>query len=107
MTDDGVPPSEWETLAKEFERGKDTDRNQASALRTAFAAQGQARLDAYLSLFLTGSGTARARVATASVDKTVAALMQTEQERILGLLDKLRAARHVERSVALFTAAEG
>jgi ATP-dependent helicase/nuclease subunit A len=107
MLEDGLPASEWFTIAAELRRsGKSTDVELASHLEAAAGAiRSDARLSSYRKVFFTNEGLPRSRVCTKGVDPGVRALLEAEQARLEALRDRLAAAETLERNAALFTLA--
>src|SRR5215207_84955 len=109
MLEDGLSPDEWLTIAAELSAGKTTDwKRGAALLAAAGAADPEERLGHYLSVFFKDEDEPRSdkAIVTKSVDCATKARLLDEQPRLIGLLDKRRAARAVERTAALFTLAE-
>jgi ATP-dependent helicase/nuclease subunit A len=103
-----LPNAEWPAIAAAFERGTANDRKQGARLREAVAASGAVRLDAYLSVFLTGDNDFRKSILTATLAKSqpgLAAALEREADRLAGLLDRRRAAIMRDRTAALVTIA--
>jgi ATP-dependent helicase/nuclease subunit A len=106
MVEGGIAPAEWPRIATELEKGKASDRKRAEALRAAWAAPtAEARLERYRSVFFTEENGPRAEnaIVTQSVDPVLKAKLIAEQSRLRVLDDRLKAARTVERTEALFT----
>jgi len=104
----------WPDLAAQLELGSKTDNDRAGDLRAALAApEGEAALQAYLRLFFVKSGEPRGGKDRALVTKPLGlrfpgllARLQEEQDRLIAALARLRAARTLERSVALIGVAQ-
>jgi ATP-dependent helicase/nuclease subunit A len=107
MLEDGLPASEWFTIAAELRRtGKSTDVELAEHLEAAAGAiRADARLASYRKVFFTDKGLPRKKVGTNGVDPGVRALLEAERERLDTLSDRLAAAETLERNAALFTLA--
>jgi ATP-dependent helicase/nuclease subunit A len=104
-----LPSSQWGSLAALCEESSASDRKQCERLRAAADAQGAARIEAYLSVFLNGDGEPRKRVITASLAERHPALadrLAREQARIMGLRDKRNAIVSRDRTAALITIAD-
>jgi ATP-dependent helicase/nuclease subunit A len=102
------PHSEWASIAATFEAGSTNDRKQGARLREALAASGTARLNAYLSVFLTADNGFRKSIITASLAKAnpgLAASIEREADRLAGLLERRRAIAMRDRTAALVTIA--
>jgi ATP-dependent helicase/nuclease subunit A len=105
MLEGGIAPESWPSIAQELSRGKSTDQKRAASLiAAAEAAEPSAKLEHYLSVFLTDSGTPRKGSAflTKDVDEGLKERLLDEQSRIWNLIDRQKAARAVERTQALF-----
>lgn len=108
LLEDGLDQASWLSLARELRTGKATDEERAANLIAAAEASDPAeKLKHYLSVFLTKEGEPRAepRFVTKEVDAAVKAALLGELARIVGLLDKRKAAHALERTTALFTLA--
>lgn len=62
----------------------------------------QERADAYIACFFTNEGKPRSRLGTKKIPQAIRDQLRMEQERLIILRDKLRAAGTVERSCALY-----
>lgn len=105
MLEGGLKPENWPAIAQELLRGKGTDQKRAASLiAAAEAADLSAKLEHYLSIFLTDTGTPRKGPAflTKDIDDGLKEKLLDEQSRIWTLIDKQKAARAVERTQALF-----
>jgi ATP-dependent helicase/nuclease subunit A len=105
MLKEGLKPEDWPAVAQELLRGKPTDQKRAvSLIAAAEASEPSAKLEHYLSVFLTDTGTPRKGSAflTKEVDEGLKDKLLDEQSRIWNLIDKQKAARAVERTQALF-----
>ncbi|MGO4387511.1 double-strand break repair helicase AddA [Microvirga sp. 2YAF29] len=105
MLEDGLKPESWPAIAQELLTGKATDQKRAASLiAAAEASEPSAKLEHYLSVFLTDTGTPRKGSAflTKDIDEGLKDKILDEQSRIWNLIDKQKAARAVERTQALF-----
>ncbi|SCY52103.1 double-strand break repair helicase AddA [Microvirga guangxiensis] len=105
MLEGGLKPENWAAIAQELLRGKATDQKRAASLiAAAEATDPSAKLEYYLSVFLTDAGTPRKGSAflTKDVDEGLKDKLLDEQSRIWTLIDRQKAARAVERTQALF-----
>ncbi|KLK94091.1 double-strand break repair protein AddA [Microvirga vignae] len=105
MLEGGLTPETWPAIAQELLRGKSTDQKRAASLiAAAEAIDSSAKLEHYLSVFLTDGGTPRKGSAflTKDIDDSLKEKLLDEQSRIWNLIDKQKAARAVERTQALF-----
>jgi len=103
-----LPRSRWLKAAETFEQGGKTDAAQGARLRTAAALSGEAQLDEYLSLFLTGEGTPRKTLMTkalAAAQGSLAAALMEEQPRLLLLDERRRAVIQRDRTHSLLVIA--
>ena len=108
MQSPSLPFAEWETFAARLSAGSKTDREQSARLRAAAAATGEERVSAYLSMFITDSGTPRKTLATKSIEKIDPALcdrLQVERDRVAELDERRRALAARDRTSALLTIA--
>jgi ATP-dependent helicase/nuclease subunit A len=109
MREDGLASGQWPGIAADLDTGKATDRIRAAALRAAAnAINPDEQLGHYLSVFFTDDGKPRAEsaIVTKSVDPALKARLIDEQGRLCRLAERLRAARSLERTTALFTLAQ-
>ena len=105
---------QWAGWADELDGGSAKDRELSASLRRALAATNlDDRLSAYLDAFFTKAGKPRGgdkqRLVTDALAKRLPGLPQrlaAEQERLIGLRERLRSAEALERSVALYRVAE-
>ncbi len=105
MLEGGLKPENWPAVAQDLLRGKATDQKRAASLiAAAEASEPSAKLEHYLSVFLTDTGTPRKGSAflTKDIDEGLKERLLDEQSRIWNLIDKQKAARAVERTQALF-----
>lgn len=104
-----LPCSEWVAIADVLSAGSKTDASQAACLLEAVEKSGRDRVDAYLGLFITGSGTARKSLITKPLAKQhpgLADRLDLEQARVLQIAEKLRALVQRDRTRALLTIAK-
>ncbi|MHB2167270.1 double-strand break repair helicase AddA [Alsobacter sp. R-9] len=110
ITEDGIPPSEWEAVAASLDAfSAANEAKQAERLRAAVANNGSDRAEAYLSVFLTAEEQARKSIVGKPVQTKLpdlAARLAAEQQRVLALVDRRRAAATLAGSVALARLAE-
>ena len=105
---------QWPAWTDELDGGSAKDREIAASLRRAIATTDvEERLSAYLDAFFTKSGKPRGgekqRLVTDALAKRLPSLplrLAAEQERLIGLRERLRSAEAFERSVALYRVAE-
>ncbi|MBY0381804.1 MAG: double-strand break repair helicase AddA [Xanthobacteraceae bacterium] len=105
-----LPRGEWLSVAAAFETGSSTDAEQGTRLRAAAATAGAAQVDAYLGLFMTGTGTPRKTLMTKPLAKSqgsLAARLDQEQPRVVALIGKRRAVIQRDRTQALLVIANG
>ena len=94
----------WPEIAAALDQGAKTDQKQADQLRAAMAFTGSARVDEYLSVFLTDDKTPRAAVLTKGFvrdNPSVARLFEAEWLRLAPLIEKRRAVIARDRTEAL------
>jgi len=104
-----LPPSRWKPVAALLAQGNKSDNEQANRLLTAADAEPDVKLDAYLGVFLTQKGEARARLVTQAMDKidpTIGATLNNELTRLLGLIERRKAIAIRDRTEALITIAD-
>jgi ATP-dependent helicase/nuclease subunit A len=109
MAEDGIPPSEWPSIAATLDGFSPNDVKQAQRLREAAGAGGMDRAEAYCCVFLTEKGEARKSIVTQAVGKKepdLATLLAAEQARILGLVNRRKAVATLANSLALVRLAE-
>jgi ATP-dependent helicase/nuclease subunit A len=102
----GLPSSDWDAVARVCEDGSITDRRQGELLRTAFAASGQARIDAYLAIFLNKDFEPRKNIITIPLGRKypdVAERLVKVQGRVCALLERRNAVISRNRTAALLT----
>ena len=101
-----LPSSDWAELAAICRASTANDQKQCVLLIAAAAAVGPARVEAYLSVFLTGDFEPRKNVVTVGLAKKHAGLAERlarEQARIVALHDKRNAVISRDRTAALVT----
>ncbi|MFZ5692616.1 MAG: double-strand break repair helicase AddA [Pseudomonadota bacterium] len=110
----GIDPALWPDIAAVLATGKKTDKDQSERFRRAAQSAGPGRLDAYVSIFCTGSQVGLAKrscrkdVVTNTIRQAnpeIADLLDREKNRIGNLLETLRAVECRDRSRALITVA--
>lgn len=112
ILDDGLPASEWRSIAVALSEGSANDIKLAEGfLRAATAEAAKERREHYVSVFFTGTGqprSARAFVtaATRKREPALAEKLDAELVRLAAFVTRLRAARIVERTHALLTLAD-
>ncbi len=103
-----LPSSAWEGVAALCREGSKNDQAQGTRLTKALAASGVERLKAYLQVFLTGDGKARAAIVTGAISKRfpdLAARLASEQARVTELVARRNGVICRDRSAALLTIA--
>jgi ATP-dependent helicase/nuclease subunit A len=103
-----LSPSEWTAVVGALNQGSRGDQDLADRLLAAAEAPDEARLFAYLEVFVTSDGKLRNRLFTKEFAKRHPALaerLDREFERMAGLIDRYRTAEAVERTSALLTLA--
>jgi ATP-dependent helicase/nuclease subunit A len=103
-----LPATEWPAIARILAEGSATDSEQAERLNLAAAATGEARIDAYLTVFLNGDGTPRTRMVTKATALRHPDLMRrfaAEQQRVIALDERRRAVAARDRTAALLAIA--
>lgn len=101
------PSSSWISAAATFQQGTANDQKQADRLAAATAATGDARIEAYCSVFFTKDGP-RKTVATKTIrerDPQFCERLTQEASRLESLLAKRRAVACRDRTMALLTLA--
>ncbi len=99
-----VPLSEWPALARVVARGGKTDSDQAERFARLSALTGAERLETYLDIFCTSSGTPRKSVVSKAVgNAALAQRLLEEQARVWTLLERHRGVAMRDRSAALLT----
>jgi ATP-dependent helicase/nuclease subunit A len=100
----GLPSADWAAVATLCEEGGKTDGDRAEQLRAALAASGPARIEAYLSVFLTDKMEPRKNVVTAALGRTypdLAERLTRVQANVCALLDRRHAVIGRDRTAAL------
>ncbi len=101
-----LPSSQWAAVAAQCAEGSKTDNDRAAQLRNALAASGSARIDAYLSVFLTDTMSPRKSVITTNLARKrpdLADRLAREQTRVCALLERRNAVICRDRTAALVT----
>lgn len=94
--------------ATALSRGSAADQQRGTAIQ-AFLAQGIAAWPDYVTVFLTAKSEPRKNLATKAVEKAAAgtiAILEAEQDRILAVLERLRAAGVAKATAALLVLSE-
>jgi len=100
----GLPSSGWATVAALCEQGGKTDGERGAQLRLALASSGVARIDAYLSVFLTDKMEPRKSIITTPLSAKQPGLKERllrVQDRVCALLDRRNAVIGRDRTAAL------
>src|SRR3569623_2011770 len=103
-----LPRSRWLAAAEAFEQGGKSDATQGARLRAAVVLSGEAQLDEYLGLFITGEGSPRKTLMTkalAASQGALAAALVEDQPRLLFLDERRRAVLPRDRTHALLVIA--
>ena len=103
-----LPPSEWASVAAICKASSTNDQKQCAKFLAALAETGNARVDAYLSIFLTDKFEQRKSVVTGALAKQNPALadrLANEQVRVFQLFNRQHAVATRERTAALVTIA--
>lgn len=105
-----LPPDSWRAAAEALATGGKTEQELAARLRAALAARSEARAATYVDVFLKKDGELRIRSrfftkAFADAFPDLAERLDREFDRMIGLIEKLRAAQARERTAALLTLA--
>ncbi len=104
-----LPSADWRAVAAQCDEGSKTDRDRAELLRVALAASGPARIDAYLSIFLTDKLEPRKSLITRALGDRfpdLLARLTREQDRVCALLKRRNAVINRDRTAALLTLGE-
>jgi ATP-dependent helicase/nuclease subunit A len=104
-----LPKSDWASVADVYCTGSKRDCGQATQLRKALNAFGTERIEAYLSVFLTGTRETRQSLMTAKLageHADLASKLYKEQTRLFLLHAQRRAVAVRDRTAALFTIAD-
>jgi len=102
----GLPSSEWATVAALCHQGSTNDRKLGDVFRAALAARGQARIDAYLSIFLKTDFEPRKALITVGLRgkyPELAERLTQVQGRVCALLERRNAVISRDRTAALLT----
>lgn len=101
------PSSSWASAAATFRQGSKNDQTQATRLDAAGAAGGDARIEAYCSVFFTKDGPRKslATKAIRDIDPQFCDRLTDEASRLESLLAKRRAIACRDRTIALLTLA--
>ena len=105
-----LPRASWLKAVDVFESGSVTDGKQGAKLREAFGLTGEAQLDEYLSVFLTGTLEPRKSLITKSLatkEPRLAQKLSAEAERLAPLLAARSAIATRDRTQALLVIASG
>ncbi|MDB5624891.1 MAG: helicase/exodeoxyribonuclease subunit [Tardiphaga sp.] len=105
-----LPRASWAKAADVLESGGVTDGKQGLKLRAALNLSGDARIDEYLSVFLTDAMAPRKSLVTkalATKQPRLAQKLNAEAERLAPLLDAKRAVAMRDRTQALLVIASG
>ncbi|MDP2619218.1 MAG: double-strand break repair helicase AddA [Hyphomicrobiales bacterium] len=104
------PPSDWPAAIDALmSSGAKTDADRAGDLARALAAGGEARSEAYQSVFFTGQGKPRTRLMTktlADAHPDLAVRLADEHERLAAIVEQLRSQEAHAASAALFRLAD-
>ena len=104
-----IAPSEWPAIANTIARGGKNDCDQAQRFASLPTLAGSERVDTYLDIFCTSTGsgrTARKTIITKAVgDAALAQRLLDEQQRVWDLLQRRRGVALRDRSAALVTVA--
>jgi ATP-dependent helicase/nuclease subunit A len=104
-----LPSVQWAPAAGKLRRGSSNDQRQAERLASALAAPLSSRALAYLGVFFSGNLLPRDQLVTNALQTQEPELDETlsaEQERLLPLLERRKAAVCRDRTAALLTIAE-
>ena len=104
VVEDGVASAEWPRVAETLMQGSPSDRKLGEAFLNAHRLSGSERISAYLGIYFTQKDEPRSRMVTKAIDEKVPLLserLRGEQERLVDLKDRLRAAHCLEWSLAL------
>ena len=99
-----LPSSDWAAVAALCDQGSKSDSTRAAQLRTALAASGSGRIEAYLGVFLTNDLTPRKAIITSALadqQPLLAERLAREQARILRLCERRHAVINRDRTAAL------
>src|SRR5215472_8907299 len=99
-----LPSSDWAAVAALCDQGSKSDSTRAAQLRTALAASGSGRIEAYLGVFLTNDLTPRKAIITSALadqQPLLAERLAREQARLLRLCERRHAVINRDRTAAL------
>jgi ATP-dependent helicase/nuclease subunit A len=104
MVEDGLAPTHWAGLAERLraESGATTDCGVADRLQACARCEPGRRLAPYLAIFFTKEGPLRKSILTKAVGPDLRGAFDAEAARLAVLGERLRAARTLERTRALF-----
>ena len=110
MVEDGVASSRWREMAERLGAGTGGKTSTANKLfAAAIESESEVKREAYLSVFLTQDREPRADTylskALRKAEPDLCLLLDRERDRLYALVEKLKAARTVERTGALVTLA--
>jgi ATP-dependent helicase/nuclease subunit A len=103
-----LPMADWAAAAEQCDEGSSNDRDQCARLKEAITEAGEARIEAYLSIFFTGTGEPRKNIITAPLAKKypdLARRLGAEQARVTALRERRRIIAARDRTAALITIA--
>ena len=109
LLEDGIPESEWSAYSNRLKQGSKTDNDLADKFDKAQHMQGSAKLEAYLSIWLTQEGKPTSRLGTKELEKKDALIkdeLLREQMRVVEALELLKSVECAERSCALMRLSE-
>jgi len=102
FTGASIAPAEWTALAAALARGSKTDAEQARRFGLLASLSRSDRIETYLDIFCTSERARRKSVVTRAIkDASLVERLDTEQDRVCGLLERLRAVNCRDRSAAL------
>jgi ATP-dependent helicase/nuclease subunit A len=108
VTQGFVPASEWGSLASTLAEGSPSDRERSADLLAGMGSIGAAQRRAYLAVFFTAEGERRRNIVTKGFARRYPELtgrLEAEQERLVELTAKRRAAAARDRTAALLVLA--
>jgi ATP-dependent helicase/nuclease subunit A len=109
LFNDGLPAANWQEVAAWLDGGGKTDRERATELRQSRGVQGHGDSERYIAIFLTKDCEPRKTLATKDLIKSrpdLAADLTEEQERVVAMLHRIRAAEAAERTEAIIRLAD-
>ena len=107
VVDGGLSSGDWRAIAAVLSDQGKTDRQQADLMLDLLQAGNTvARLAIVQEIFLTDGGEPRKRLVTAKTPADIASALDNEQQRVVALLGKRKAAACIARSIALFELVE-